>query len=45
MIGLIAQVEVTNYSKEGELKLVPNIMNLGYSSDQRILVILTNGAQ
>jgi len=44
IVGLFAQVQVTDYSKEGELKLVADIKNLGYTSDQKILVVLANNA-
>jgi hypothetical protein len=45
IIGSTAQIQATDYSEEGTLKLEANILNLGYSPDQRTLVVLTNGAE
>lgn len=45
IVGLYAQVDVAQYSEQGKLVLETDILNLGYSPNQRNLVVLTNAAQ
>ena len=45
IVGLYAQVDVPEYSEQGKLVLETDILNLGYSPNQKNLVVLTNAAQ
>ena len=42
---LTIHADIHNYTTQGSIELVPNIINVGYSPDQKHLIVLADAAE